>query len=276
MIRNFLKIMLISQVLIILCPSCGQDRNNDQTDNHEAENIEDEHNNSNFDQLDEKMDEIMDESQTSDEQEVQEVKLVKSEGASNVKVGLSIGAGKLRMTGGSSELMLAGFIYTDSKWKPKVNYVLNGKTGKLSVKQPSSKDINISNDDKYVWNLKFNNQIPLDFKVELGAGLSEIKLGDLNINSFSMEMGVGKTEIDLRGEWKKSTIIDLTGGIGYTKIYIPQNVGVKMKVDKGIGSVDFSNLIQKDRNHYENKLAETSEIVLTINIRTGIGRIEVE
>jgi len=276
MIRKFITFFLISQLLIALFESCETSNDNNNSDNQEFENTEDERNNSNFDQLDEKMDDIMGEDQINDEKEVQEVKLVKAEGANQVKVDLKIGAGKLRMTGGSSELMLAGFIYTDAKWKPKISYILSGKTGKLLVQQPSSKDINFNNNDKYVWNLKFNNQIPIDFKVELGAGLSEIKLSGLNLNSFSMEMGVGKTEIDLRGEWKKSTSINLTGGIGHTKIFIPENVGVKLNVDKGIGSVDFSNLIQKNQNHYENKLAENAEIVLNINIKTGIGRIEIE
>jgi hypothetical protein len=278
MIRNIFTIIFICQLLLYFSTSCQQRDNNSESDNEEIENQDEEghHSDISFDQLDKKMNEIMEESQEDNEHEVQEVKLVKAEGATDVKVKLSIGAGKLRLTGASSELMLAGFIYSDVRWKPQINYKLNGKSGLLTIKQPDTKDIEIGNDNKYVWNLKFNNQMPLDFDVELGAGLSEIKLGGLNINNFSMEMGVGKTEIDLRGEWKKSSTINLTGGIGHCKINLPQNVGVKLYVDKGIGSLDFSGLTQKEKNLYVNKLSESSEIVLSINIRTGIGKIEVE
>jgi predicted membrane protein len=276
MVRKLLKLILVIQVFVLLCPSCDQSRNIEQSNDQEVDNTEDEKDVSNFDKLDEKMDKLMNQHQSDDNQELQDVKVVKAEGADQVKVKLSIGAGKLRLTSGSSELMLAGFIYTDPRWKPQIDYKKDGNSGSLSIKQPSTKDININDDDKYVWNLKFSNKIPLDFKIECGAGLSEIKLGDLNVNSFSMAMGVGKTELDLRGEWKKSTKIELDGGIGHTKIYLPKNVGVVLNVDKGIGSLEFSDLTQKDKTHYTNKLAETSDIILNINIKTGIGRIEIE
>jgi predicted membrane protein len=278
MIRTIFAIIFICQFLFVFSTSCQQGDKNTESDNEDIENQDEDVHQSDisFDRLDEKMNEIMEESQQENENEVQEVKLVKAEGATDVKVKLSIGAGKLRLTGASSELMLAGFIYSNAKWKPQVDYRLNGKTGLLTVKQPDMKDAETSNNNKYVWNLKFNNQMPLDFDVELGAGLSEIKLGGLNINNFSMEMGVGKTEIDLRGEWERNSTINLTGGIGHCKINLPQNVGVKLYIDKGIGSLDFSGLTQKDKNLYVNKLAEGSGIVLTINIRTGIGKIEVE
>jgi len=277
MIKNLYLIYAVALILIILNPACNEGNNKVPADDEETEKApEDVQENTNFDELDRKMSDIMNDDVNENEKEIQEVKVVKAQGAGNVKVDLSIGAGKLRLTSGSSELMLAGFIYTNKNWKPSIDYALKGNTGILSIKQPDSRNNNIQNDDKYVWNLKFNNQIPLDFRVELGAGLSEIKLGDLNISDFSMEMGVGKTEIDLRGNWKKSTNIKLTGGIGHAKIFIPNNVGVKLNIEKGIGSVDIRGLNQKDKNHYANALSESSNVIINITLRTGIGRIEVE
>jgi hypothetical protein len=231
---------------------------------------------SNFNEMDNKMRELMNVQTQDPDSAFKEIKVIEGKDAHHVQVELKIGAGKLKLAGGSSELLLAGFIYSDASWKPQIDYTIAGQKGYLVITQPDLKNQHIGNDDKYVWNLKFNNQIPLDFNIELGAGMSEIKLSGLNLENFSMNMGIGKSEIDLRGNWNKSTSINLNGGIGVSKIYLPKNVGIRVHIDKGIGSASLGDLIKKSGNLYVNKLAETSDIVLTINLKTGIGRIEVE
>ena len=228
-----------------------------------------------FEELDKKMRHIMND-MPEKEGLYKNIEVVKADGAKEVAVRLEIGAGKLRLTGGASELLIAGFIYSDETWKPQIKYDLRGSAGELIIAQPESEDFNYSDEDKYVWNLKFNNQIPLDFDIELGAGISEIFLSDLNIQDFSMTMGVGKSEVDLRGNWEKSTTIHLIGGIGLSKVYLPSNVGILINIDKAIGALDIKGLIQKSRSEYVNKLYETADVVLTINIKTGIGQIEIE
>jgi hypothetical protein len=276
MVKNFNIILIV--FFLFFAFSCKEHVENEDDDDQEIEHSSDQNNNTNtdFDNLDKKMRKIMNDETSDGDSAAHDVRLVKANGASNVEVDLKIGAGKLRLSGGSSELLIAGFIYTNKTWKPEITYKLNGKTGLLSINQPESEGVNFNNNDQYIWNLKFNNQMPLSFNIDLGAGVSEIKIGDLNINDFSLNMGVGKTEVDLRGDWKKSTTIHLLGGIGLTRIYLPQDVGVKLSVDKGIGAIDYSGLVQKGRNEYVNKLYESANVILTINMKTGIGKIEVE
>jgi hypothetical protein len=270
-------LLLAVFAFFMLFATCDNNSNNDNSndsDNEEQENPKSDEN-SKFDELDKKMREIMDEP-VDDEGPAKEIRVIQANGAKKVDVNLNIGAGKLKLSGGSTELMLAGFIYSDSLCKPEIKYDTKGEKGILSIVQPKGEGFNFKNNDRYVWNLKFNNEIPLDFDIELGAGVSEITLSELNIDDFSMNMGVGKSEIDLRGEWKKSTTIHLTGGIGLSKIYIPKNVGIRLNVDKGIGSIGYSGLIQKSRNQFVNKLYESADVILTIYLKTGIGRIEIE
>jgi predicted membrane protein len=272
---SFSWAILVFAVFIVSCDnnSDGQDSRDSQIEETDEPIGEQEFK---FEELDQKMQEIMDETDDDENESAKEIRIIKANGAKKVEVKLNIGAGKLKLSGGSSELLLAGFIYSDSIWKPKIEYSVKNNQGYLNVNQPKSKDVNFSNNDKYVWNLKFNNQIPLDFRIDLGAGLSEISLSDLNIYNFEMNMGVGKNEIDLRGNWEKSTTIHLSGGIGLSKIYIPQDVGVKIIAEKGIGAIDYKGLVQKDKNLFVNKISETSNIILTIYLKTGIGKIEIE
>jgi hypothetical protein len=276
--KNICTTLFFVPAFLFLGYGCNETSENEGNEDQTTEYSTDQKNNTNtdFDDMDKKMRKIMNDQTDDGDSSANDVRLIQAGAATNVDVDIKIGARKLRLTGGSSELLIAGFIYSDKTWKPEIEYKLSGKTGLLSINQPDREEVNFNNDDKYIWNLKFNNQIPLSFNIDLGAGVSEIKIGDLNIDDFSMTMGVGKTEVDLRGSWKKSTTIHLFGGIGLTRIYLPKNVGIRLNVDKGIGALDYSGLIQKNRNVYINKLYENAEIVLTVNMKTGIGKIEVE
>ena len=269
----------IVSMVVLFSMSCNQQHGNEEefVDN-ELENpeIEDEFIATDFDELEDKMEEIMYESDDSDPDVKKDVAIIKSQGAKKVSVDLNIGAGKLVLSGGASELLTGGFIYSNDKWKPEIKYNVKGGKGHLIVEQPGNGDFNLNDDDKYVWNLKFNNKIPLNFDIELGAGLSEIYLSELNLKDFHMVMGVGKTEIDLRGKWKQSAEIHLDGGIGLTQVYLPKDVGVRLEVLKGIAGVDVKNLIKKKNKVYVNETYETADITLKIYLKTGIGKIEVE
>jgi hypothetical protein len=273
------KLYFIISLMFLFVISCNEQHNDDEEFvDPEIENIENEEElvTTDFDELEEKMEEIMYESDDSDNEVTKDVAVVKSQGAKSVEVSLNIGAGRLVLSGGASELLTGGFIYSNKKWKPEINYKVKDSKGILKIEQPENGDFTINDDDKYVWNLKFNNEMPLHFNIELGAGLSEIALSELNLKHFHMVMGVGKTEIDLRGKWKQSTEIYLDGGIGLSQVYLPDNVGVKLEVVKGIGGVDIKNLTKKKSSVYVNKSYENSDIVLNIFLKTGIGKIEVE
>lgn len=270
----FLLLFILAFSLGFSCNNQGNDGNFEEEKEFNRERNRGE--SPDFEKLDRKMHEIMNEKYGDEDGPDKEIRVIESREAKNVEVDLKIGAGKLRLSGGASELLLAGFIFSDKSWNPDIVYTEKGELGRLSIRQPETKDFSFNDDDKYVWNLKFNNEMPLSFNIELGAGVSEIFLDGLTIDDFSMVTGVGKSEIDLRGNWKKSTTINITGGIGLSHIYLPQNTGVKLNIDKGIGSLDFSGLIRKGKNQYVNSLYENSDIILTVNLTTGIGKIEVE
>ncbi|MCF6242881.1 MAG: toast rack family protein [Bacteroidales bacterium] len=200
----------------------------------------------------------------------------KAEGAQSVQVDINVGACRLNISNGSKQLFTGGFAYTHEDWKPEYSYSVHNEKGFLSIKQPEIDDVNFNDDDKYVWNLKFGEQVPLEFDINLGAGLTEIKLGSLPLKSFNMTMGVGKTTLDLRGEWKNGAEIHLEGGIGLLQIYLPENIGVKIDILKALTDIDTQNLKQIDKNTYVNKYYKKSNATISIYLKTGIGKIEIK
>jgi len=248
--------------------------NNEEFDEEDIEEIIEDEGMDELSELEEKMEELMEDKESPEL--IKDVVKQDAGGAKFVQVDINIAACKLKLSSGSKQLFTGGFAYSQKKWKPEVTYEIVKEKGLLTIEQPETKNININDNDQYIWNLKFGKKIPLDINLELGAGLSEIKLGDLPVKNFNMVMGVGKTELDLKGKWKQNAEIHLDGGIGLLKVYLPGNVGVQINTIKGLGNVEVLNMIKKDKNTYVNKWYNKSKITLNIYLKTGIGKIEIE
>jgi hypothetical protein len=194
--------------------------------------------------------------------------------ARSVQAEIHIGAGELHLTGGAKPLLDADFIYNVSQWKPEVSYEVQGDEGKLRIRQPSVEGIPRGN-SKYQWNLSFNSQVPLDLRVELGAGKSTLQLGELSLTKLEVETGVGETTIDLNGEWKQDLNAKIEGGIGQVNVHLPRDTAVGVEAEKGIGSVKVDGL-RKDGKLYVNDAFGKTTPTLRIHVEAGIGEIRLE
>ena len=92
------------------------------------------------------------------------IELDKSE---EVRVDLKMGAGEMRVGGGSDQLMDGRFTYNRLRLRPEVSYSAGGFRGHLRVEEPGHVG---SASSRYAWDLRFNNQVPLDLEVNCGAG----------------------------------------------------------------------------------------------------------
>src|SRR6516225_2668132 len=96
---------------------------------------------------------------------VKTIELDKSELA---RVEVKMGAGELKVEGGSPKLLDADFAYNISSWKPLVRYNASSFRGELLIEQPSGS--HTAGNVEYTWNLRFNDKLPVDFVTHLGAG----------------------------------------------------------------------------------------------------------
>ncbi len=194
--------------------------------------------------------------------------------ARSVRAEVHIGAGELHLSGDAKPLLDADFIYNVPQWRPEVSYEVQGEEGKLRVRQPSVEGLP-RGDSKYQWNLRFNNQVPLDLRIELGAGKSTLLLGDLSLTKLEVETGVGETTIDLNGEWKRDLNAKIEGGIGQLNVHLPSHTAVGVEAEKGIGTVRVDGL-RHDGKLYVNDAFGKSTPTLRIRVEAGIGEIRLE
>ncbi len=271
-----MRILLIATLFLFnfACFVSSSDEKTAEADDEQNEFVQNDESQDKLKNLEEKMEEL--ETGKSDVSVIKHVIQQKPEGAETVQVDINVGACRMNISTGSKQLFTGGFAYTHKDWKPEYSYSVENSIGYLNIKQPEIEDISFDDNDKYVWNLKFGKQIPLEFDINLGAGLTDIKLATLPVKSFNMKMGVGKTTLDLRGAWKNNAEIHLEGGIGLLQIYLPETTGVKIHILKALTDIDTQNLKQIDKNSYVNKYYKKSKFTISIYLKTGIGKIQIE
>jgi N-terminal domain of toast_rack, DUF2154/Domain of unknown function (DUF5668) len=191
--------------------------------------------------------------------------------AKSVRVELEMGAGELNLSGGSSHLLESDFDYRSSSGIPKVDYSVSGTTGELRVSQDDSDNhIRTTSDNR--WTLHFANDIPLEIKIDMGAGRGNLRLQDIDVTRLNLDMGAGQVDLDLTGDRKSDLTADLEGGVGEANIRLPKNVGVIVNASGGIGTIDTHGL-KHDGNEYTNEAYGKSPVTIHVKVEGGVGRI---
>lgn len=193
------------------------------------------------------------------------------EGAKSVEVNLHLGGGRMNVSGGSAHLLNADFHF-DRKWdNPTVDYHVTGDKGYLEVNQQTS-GVTFGPTENS-WDLAFGRDVPLDFRVEMGAGQGNLKLRDMDVTNVELKVGVGQVLLDLTGPRKSDLNVDLKGGIGQVTVRLPKDVGVKAHAAGGIGSIQAHGMHEND-NEYTNDAWGKTAHKITLDVEGGIGEIE--
>ncbi len=218
-------------------------------------------------------------------------------GAESVRAEIEMRAGTLKIAGGADALMEADFVYNVDEWKPVVSYEVEAGRGDLSVRMPRGQWSNFGEGVKYEWDLRLNDDVPVDLYVELGAGESRLDLASLHLMRLKVMTGAGEThvdvggnptltklniysgagevELDLVGHWDHDLDASIKGGVGEITVKLPSDVGVRVDVSKGIGSIKADGFM-KDGGDYVNDAYGKSGVTLSIDINAGIGEIRLE
>jgi hypothetical protein len=186
------------------------------------------------------------------------------------RVEINMGAGELRVEGGSSKLLDADFDYDVPSWKPSIHYNASSFRSELSIDQPAHSGP--SNNVTYKWNLRLNDKLPIDFATNLGAGEAHLNLGSMNLRGVEIHMGVGQVELDLRGNPTHDYNVQIHGGVGQAIVHLPATVGIVATAAGGIGDIDVHGL-EKSNGRWTNSAYEHSPVTIHLDVKGGIGNI---
>lgn len=205
-----------------------------------------------------------------DRNETQTVELGAAEAA---KVQIDMGVGELSVAGEAGSLMEADFRYNVAELQPRVNYTVNGSQGELVIDhQDRDFAIPVGRTVTSVWNLRFNNSVPIDMSISTGVAGSALDLHALNLTRLQIDVGAGNTTVDLSGALDHDLKASITGGVGNLTVKLPGDMGVRVSPDTAIGGLTNSGLI-KDGNDYVNVAFGSAAHTLYLEISAGVGSI---
>jgi len=137
--------------------------------------------------------------------------------------------------------------------------------------------------------------VPMEMQVSMGAGRSDLRLGGLaltrldvtrgagevvvdlsgstSLTRLSVGGGAGAATVDLSGTWQQDLEATIGGGLGKRTLILPADVGVRVKVDVGVGGVDAVGLT-KEGEYYTNDAYGQSGVTLQIEVDGGVGETE--
>ncbi len=105
----------------------------------------------------------------------------------NARLELKMGAGELRLEGGSAKLMEGDFTYNVPTWKPLFNARTTGLRADVRVDQTGGASFG---DAQNTWEMKINDNVPWDVITHLGAGEAHMELGSAMLRKIEVHMGV--------------------------------------------------------------------------------------
>jgi len=195
---------------------------------------------------------------------------VELKGAKSVQAEVEMGAGELILRGGAAQLMDADFRYRARDGKPEVQYDVSGSRGTLSVRQPSHHSL--GNNDKNRWELRLNEDVPLDIRVKMGAGEGRLDLGNTALHSLDVEIGAGEMKVDLTGHPHGDIDVRVHGGVGEATIRLPKRARLDVEAHGGIGDISATGMTKRG-DRWVNEPTGEAIATIHVNVNGGIGQI---
>ena len=218
--------------------------------------------------------------------------------AESARITIDASVGELAVDSLSNDAnLIEGIIYSIEAESIYQDYEMDGDEAiyYLSSDWEPSGMTNFSDfeDQKLSWDLNLTEEIPLDLKISLGVGESDIDLSNLQITDLDLSIGVGQTTVELPdGEYDayieggigQTSItlpdegqikLDVEGGIGEVILYIPDDIAVKIYVDRGIASLTIPSSYRQNDDVYTSPNYDEGDDYIELYLEQGIGNIAV-
>jgi len=89
----------------------------------------------------------------------------------------------------------------------------------------------------------------------VGWVLSFVGLVTVTLTRLKLQMGAGKTTVDLTGDYARGFDASIQGGVGKATIMLPSGVGVKAKAQGGLGKIDAEGLARVGDSYVNDAMA---------------------
>ena len=193
-------------------------------------------------------------------------------------------SGELSIQQGRAESIPLGEMSIRNEWRlafsPEVPLELNLRMGAgegsldLTGLQLDELDLDIGAGNLEI---RFEERNRRDMRrLTLDAGAGELRvwgLGYAGPDRIRIQGGAGDLQLDFTGDWRRSSDVSITAGVGQVTLVLPANVGVRVEKQGGLTSVEAPSFRRLGDAFVNDAFGET-EIELRIRVTAGIGSIK--
>lgn len=112
-------------------------------------------------------------------------------------------------------------------------------------------------------------------KMQVGAAQFHARrLGNLNAERIDMDAGVGDIILDFTGDWQRDARVDVNLGIGSLELRFPVGLGVRLKKDSFLTTIDPQELVKRGDYYYSADWDE-ADWQVDIDVDAALGKVSV-
>lgn len=129
-------------------------------------------------------------------------------------------------------------------------------------------------------NLEIHSPNPVrsrKLKIESGLGdLNVVGLGNLRANDIDLDVGLGSTDIDFRGDRLVDTDFNIEVGLGDLDLILPRHANIKIRVsDSFLSKVSVLGLVEERQDYWVTPNWKPGVPVLNLDVSVGLGSVNI-
>ncbi len=196
-------------------------------------------------------------------------------GASSAEYNLNSGAGKIQIgpLPATSASVIEGTLGQTVGGSATADRTSSGGKAIVSIQSNWPRAYVFSRGDEFLWDLSLPRLLPLDVRLNLGAGEIIANLAELNPASVDVKLGAGHLSLALPSVGDLQVKINI--GVGAAEISLPAGAPISVECTTGIGSCNLPNGSGFWNQSYTSPEYNAAKFHLRITISMGVGEATV-
>ncbi|HEY5119101.1 MAG TPA: DUF5668 domain-containing protein [Anaerolineales bacterium] len=195
--------------------------------------------------------------------------------ASSAEYNLSSGAGKIQIgpLPAASANVIEGTLGQTVSGSVTADHKLSNGKVIVSIQSNWLRAYVFSRGDEFLWNLSLARKIPLDVRLNMGAGEIIANLADMSPTSVDVKIGVGHLSLVLPSGGDLNVTISI--GVGAAEISVPAGASISVECTTGVGTCNLPNGSGFWNQSYTSPGYDAAKFQIKIAISMGVGQASV-
>jgi hypothetical protein len=197
------------------------------------------------------------------------------DGATQANLTFEPGAGEIRLEAlTDSNQLVAGRVPDERGYQVSQGFSQSSGTANLALRSEGAVYMfpNFGGDN-YLWDLGVTNAIPVNLKVNLGAGQADLNLADLQAKEIEVDLGVGFVTVDVPEQTNANVSVD--GAIGQLVIIVPAGSGVRVDADTAMVNLNLPDDFREQNGAHISSNYESADYKIDLHVGLAIGDVQV-